>query len=188
MRRGLCVAAAAALLLTLSGPAVAEIDVLRRAPELIQAVDANDVDRVRTLLLSGTPPNATDLNGRTPLVIAARDGHPVLVRELLRFGAQPDQTDSLGNTPLFWAADTGDTGSVRALLDGKANPNRANREGITPLMAAARGGSLPTVEALLAGGANPRLQDFTGRSALGWAEASRSRTIASRLRKAGAAD
>ncbi|MGO4129627.1 ankyrin repeat domain-containing protein [Inquilinus sp. YAF38] len=186
MRRGIC--AAAALLLTLSGPAVAEIDVLRRAPELIQAVDANDVDKVRTLLLSGTPPNATDLNGRTALVIAARDGRTALVRELLRFGAQPDLADSLGNTPLFWAADTGDAGIVRALLDGKANPNRPNREGLTPLMAAARGGSLPAVEALLAGGANPRLQDFTGRSALGWAQTSRSRSVASRLRKAGVSD
>lgn len=186
MRRGICVAAA--LLLTLSGPAVAEIDVLRRAPELIRAVDANDLDRVRTLLLSGTPPNATDAGGRTPLVIAARDGRTAMVRELLRFGAPPDQADSLGNTPLFWAADTGDAGIVRALLDGKANPNRANRQGITPLMAAARGGSLPTVEALLAGGANARQRDFTGRSALGWAETSRSRSVAARLRKAGVSD
>lgn len=188
MKRGTRIAAAAALLLILSGPAVAEIDVLRRAPELIQAVDANDVDKVRTLLLSGTSPNATDLNGRTALVIAARDGRAPLVRELLRFGAQPDQTDSVGNTPLFWAADTGDADVVRALLDGKANPNRANRQGITPLMAAARDGNLPAVEALLAGKANPQLRDFTGRSALGWAETSRSRSVAARLRKAGLSD
>jgi len=110
------------------------------------------------------------------------------VRELLRFGAAPDQPDSLGNTPLFWAADTGDAGIVHALLDGKANPNRPNRQGITPLMAAARTGSLPSVEALLAGRAKVDQRDFTGRSALGWAQDRRARAVIERLRKAGATD
>jgi ankyrin repeat protein len=55
-------------------------------------------------------------------------------------------------------------------------------------MAAARDGNLPAVEALLAGKANPQLRDFTGRSALGWAETSRSRLVAARLRKAGLSD
>ncbi|MCY3661051.1 MAG: ankyrin repeat domain-containing protein [Caldilineaceae bacterium] len=77
--------------------------------ELFAAVDANDVEKVRQLLVAGADPNVRTLNNdQTPLHIAANgrgDGHVEIIRLLLAAGADPNvRTLNNGRTPLHNAA------------------------------------------------------------------------------------
>lgn len=165
-------------------PAEAQISLLQ-APALIQSIEANDIEEVRSLLVRGSNPNMTFSS--VPALITAVDvGNPNIVALMLEFGAWTHPSDDLGNTPLLLAADLGRDRSAQILLDAGADPNSANRQGITPLMAAVRSGHLLIVETLLAAGADPNATDYTGRTVLGWAEGVRVRGIRDRLVAAGA--
>ena len=88
--------------------------------ELFMAVDANDVEKVRQLLVAGTDPNAHTLNvDQTPLHIAANgrgDGHVEIIRLLLAAGAKVDAASEDGHTPLSVALMKGDLEIVQQLL------------------------------------------------------------------------
>ena len=60
-----------------------------------------------------------------------------------------------------------------------------NRQGITPLMVAASQGSLESLQLLLAKGCDTTRRDYTGRTALMWAEWSRKNRIVRALKHAG---
>ena len=165
-------------------PAEAQISLLQ-APALIQSIEANDIEGVRSLLVRGSNPNMT--YSRVPALITAVDvGNPNIVALMLEFGAWTHTSDELGNTALLLAADLGRDRSAQILMDAGADPNTANRQGITPLMAAVRGGHMSIVEMLLTAGADPNATDYTGRTVLGWAEGVRVRGIRDRLVDAGA--
>ena len=53
------------------------------------------------------PNRADDLLGRTPLHVAAREGHTEVVRHLIEAGAQQLLGDGYGNTPLTLAEQYG---------------------------------------------------------------------------------
>ena len=53
------------------------------------------------------PNRADDLLGRTPLHVAAREGHKEVVRLLIEGGAQQHLRDEYGNTPLTLAEQYG---------------------------------------------------------------------------------
>ena len=165
-------------------PAFAQISLLE-APPLIQSIEADDVEEVRSLLVRGSNPNMT-YSSVPALNSAVEAGGPDIVALLVEFGAWTHTTDSLGNTALLIAADLGRDQSAQILVDAGSDPNAANRQGITPLMAAVRKGHLPIVDMLLAAGANPNAVDYTGRTVLGWAEGVRVRGIRDRLVAAGA--
>ena len=61
----------------------------------------------------------TDLEGRTPLIWAAKNGCESIMRLLLEnAGANPDTKDTVdGRTPLSWAAGYGREGAVKLLLE-----------------------------------------------------------------------
>jgi ankyrin repeat protein len=82
---------------------------------LFDAVAAGDLARVEALLASGADPNPFDAEGRTPLILAAGNGHEDLVRTLLAGGADPILTDRMGESALTRAAAHGH-GRVAALL------------------------------------------------------------------------
>jgi hypothetical protein len=65
----------------------------------------------------GADANATDALGRTPLFVAACQGHTQTVLSLvLDFDADVDTADENGRTPVFAAAANGHTQTVLALL------------------------------------------------------------------------
>lgn len=167
-----------------NGPAHAQIS-LFQPPPLIQSIQNNDLEEVRSLLVRGTNPNSTFSNVPA-LNTAVELGNPDIVALMLEFGAWTHTTDDLGNTALLIPADLGRDRSAQLLLDAGSDANVVNRQGITPLMAAVRSGHLPIVELLLAAGADPNATDYTGRSVLGWAEGVRIRGIRDRLLAAGA--
>jgi len=82
---------------------------------LFDAVEAGDLARVQVLLDSGTDPNPFDVEGRTPLMVAAQSGREDLVQCLLAGGADPSLTDRIGETALGKAAAHGHA-RIAALL------------------------------------------------------------------------
>jgi ankyrin repeat protein len=60
-------------------------------------------DAVRRLLARGAKVNATDEEGRTALMHAARNGSRASVETLLQKGADPNAMDNAGRTALTYA-------------------------------------------------------------------------------------
>ncbi|HZA50098.1 MAG TPA: ankyrin repeat domain-containing protein [Myxococcaceae bacterium] len=82
---------------------------------LIEAVQANDLEKVKSLLRSGTDPNELGPGGTTPLIEAARAGRLELCRVLLDRGAEPTWKDEMHESALLKAAAAGHQ-AVCALL------------------------------------------------------------------------
>ena len=183
--KGLAAGCAGLLLaLALSLPALAEIELFGGNP-LLEAIKANDPQRVETAITNGEKVNVQDFDGRSPLIYATLVGNLDIIDILTKRSAQVNHQDKLGNTALFYAANRGDVDIGEALIEAGAKKDIDNRQGITPLMIAAKLGNLDVLQLLLAKGANPNLRDFTGRSALMWAEWNRKSTVVRVLRKAG---
>jgi hypothetical protein len=96
------------------------------------------------------------IDGRAPLFVAAKNGHPGVVRFLAtELGADVNHADKCGCTPLFGAAQNGHLDVVRLLVkDFGADVNQATFCGITTLIAATIRKHEEVVTWLLKNGAN----------------------------------
>jgi uncharacterized protein len=92
---------------------------------------------------------ATDHNGRTPLILAAYKSHVEVVRWLLDRGVGMNHRDSKGGTALWYASREGHTRVVRLLVERGADPTIATTWGATPLIRASSEGHLEVVGLLL---------------------------------------
>ena len=101
--------------------------------------------------------------GRTPLHLAALEGHLDMVRLLLAEGAAVDALDVMRRTPLYLAAERGHVDVVLALLEEGADANaRESERGYRPLHIAVERGHLGIFYELLGGGAGETLTDVEG--------------------------
>ena len=95
-----------------------------RTPEtdaLFRAVRAGSADTVKALLVSpNVDVNATDEQGNTPLIEAARLGHDDIVRALLIARADPKLKNNDGKTALMLASEGGHDDTVKALTEAGA--------------------------------------------------------------------
>ena len=66
---------------------------VRPARDIFAATKDGDLDRIKTLIASGTSPNQTDSRGRTPLLWAAFIGHESIARALIDAGAHVSVQD-----------------------------------------------------------------------------------------------
>lgn len=83
-----------------------------------------------TYVENGIPPNLTNHDGNTLLMLAAYAGHAELVRELLKKGADVDRPNDRGQTPLAGAVFKLHDDVVKALLEGGADPNKGTPSAI----------------------------------------------------------
>ena len=125
--------------------------------------DRASVADVRACLDAGESVTARDLDGRTPLHLAATRDDPAIITLLISAGARPDVT-AKGLTPLCLAAWDGRSAPVvRALLEGGSQVDEvcAAEQGSgrfigpwTPLCVAVAWNTVEVVQALLDAGAS----------------------------------
>lgn len=133
---------------------------------LLAALSSRDYTRAFELVSGGADPNAADVNGRTPLMIAGRSGRSDLVAALIDAGADVNAANNNGGTPLMFSAIAGDPATVSLLLEHGARVQAVGNMGWTALMVAAVKGHPHVIHMLLEGGADPNHPDVYGWTAL----------------------
>ena len=122
------------------------------------AVAGDDYVAVAGQIRSGADPNSRDPEGRTPLMVAAREsGNVAIIEALIAAGANAHSRDSDGFTPLHFASsENPNPDIVRALLAAGSDISARSNHGLTPLMVAASENPHTRIhELLLRQGANP---------------------------------
>src|SRR5712692_5288328 len=128
---------------------------------------AGDAGKARLLVSRGAAVNVKSDEGRTPLMVAARQpGAAPVVKLLLEKGADVNDKDIQGATALTVAAVAGDLETLKLLIASGAEVNARTSGGGTALMAAARLGCLACVELLVARGADVKAATKRGVTAL----------------------
>jgi quinoprotein dehydrogenase-associated probable ABC transporter substrate-binding protein len=122
--------------------------------ELLDAVVADDIDRVRYLLAHGALADATDGDGFTALINATRFGFAGVAAYLADHKADVNLPDLNHWTPLMWAS-WGDRPDIAAVLIHRgAKIDAVDSDGLTPLAIASQNGKIKAAEALVAAGAD----------------------------------
>lgn len=135
---------------------------------LMNAVEANDVARVRALIEQGHDVDALTSSGDAPLVIAAYKGYDEIVRLLLEAGASTDAVDpGMKATALHAAAYAGRTGAARLLIQHGIDIDRQGPyNGYTALHDAIWQNNIDTARVIVDGGADLTLKSHEGETPL----------------------
>jgi ankyrin repeat protein len=115
----------------------------------------NDVLEVKQSLESGTDIEATAIDGRTALMIAASKGNHKVVELLLDMGANIDATSNKGWTTLMNAVKYNDRGTLDLLLSRGADVNHLSPDHSTALTEAAQRNLTGIMKSLLQCHADP---------------------------------
>ena len=103
-------------------------------PDIWEALESQDLQRVRRSLEAGADANQLDeLLGVSPLSMAAMTGNVELAEVLLEGGADVDVRNNDGSTPLLGAAFLGRVEMLELLLERGADPGARNANGDTVL-------------------------------------------------------
>jgi quinoprotein dehydrogenase-associated probable ABC transporter substrate-binding protein len=122
--------------------------------ELSNAVNANDVDRVKFLVEKGADVNKPDPQGWTPLQNAARQRKDGMIKALTELGADVNRPDASGMTPLIAAAMRDHVPSIKMLIEKGANIEQPGTQGFRPLALAIAENKYESAKALMEAGAD----------------------------------
>ena len=149
-------------------------DLLRHETLLGWAVSCGHESVVYVLLSkSNIDLNRENSVGRTPLLLAAKNGLEKMTSLLLSKGANPDSRDDCGRTPLLYAAQIGHKEIVDLLLSKGANPDSRDICDRTPLSYAATKGREEIVDLLLSRHVDTNSTDWHGWTPLSFAVSNR---------------
>ncbi|KAG7257508.1 hypothetical protein CRUP_018353 [Coryphaenoides rupestris] len=119
--------------------------------------------RSQTLIQNGGEIDCVDKDGNTPLHIAARYGHELLINTLITGGADCTRRGVHGMFPLHMAALNAHSECCRKLLSSGFQIDTPDSLGRTCLHASAAGGSVDCVRLVLSGGGDHTRRDTCGR-------------------------
>jgi quinoprotein dehydrogenase-associated probable ABC transporter substrate-binding protein len=122
--------------------------------ELLDAVVADDIDRVHYLLAHGARADAADGEGFTALINATRFGFSDVAAYLADHRADVNLGDRNHWTPLMWASWGDKPDIVATLIRHGAEIDAVEDGGLTPLAIASQNAKLKAAEALVAAGAD----------------------------------
>lgn len=101
---------------------------------LMTALRAGNVEKTEMLLAAGANPNDTDLDGLTPMHMAAEGGAPVeVITMLVKRGGNINAQSAAGLTPLMIACDRADVERVKVLLANGCRTDLKDKDGATAL-------------------------------------------------------
>jgi ankyrin repeat protein len=113
---------------------------------LLAAIGADNIDAVKSLVISGVDLHRKDLTGRTPLLWAISGGNVHVVKALLEAGADANINDDYHDTPLLYAVRRGDIEVIKLLLAWGAKPLKDAKRLQEALTEASRRGDDATVK------------------------------------------
>ena len=117
--------------------------------QLITAAERGDTKSTLRLLADGSPINARDSRGRTPIMAATHGCHTGTVKALIDAGADIHIQDDLLDNPFLYAGAEGLLEILKLLIAAGANTKLTNRYGGTALIPAAERGHVEVVRELL---------------------------------------
>ncbi|MBX7220073.1 MAG: ankyrin repeat domain-containing protein [Blastocatellia bacterium] len=133
--------------------------VMAAASPLVPELPSNSVPKplerlkiVIELLDHGADPNASNENGRTPVMFAAANGNLELVQYLIEHEANPHRVTKGGTTALMYAIDSGNLTLVKYLLSRNCSI-KPSQSSVSPLFAATQSDEMMIL--LLDHGADP---------------------------------
>jgi ankyrin repeat protein len=100
--------------------------------EFVNAIEGNDIARVKDLIARGADVNAKGKDGQSYLHEAASKGHVEIVKLLIEKGADINARNKYGNSALHYAAFE-NIEIVKILIEKGANVNVEDNAGKTPL-------------------------------------------------------
>ncbi len=126
------------------------------------------LEEVAECLAEGADPNAVSIHGATPLFLAARAGHTLVVELLLRAGADLNRTNEKGETPLCEAVGSDWIDVIALLLAAGANPNISRGPWGPPVAHAGMRNRRDIVQMLMDAGADPEVRGHQNMAAAEW--------------------
>ncbi len=122
--------------------------------QLLRAAAGGRIGEIRQLLDAGVGIDATDGEGKTPLIYAIREGEHAAAELLLDRGANPKHLTLSRISVLSHAARVGDVAIAERLVSMGADVSQKTRSGGTPLLYAASAQEFPMVRFLVEHGAD----------------------------------
>ena len=107
--------------------------------ELFEAVNADNVDKLKSLLRAGSDINTIGPGGQTPLMAATLGGKIEIVKFLLKNNADHTIPEKDGYTPMHGAAFQGRATIAKILIKYGLNPRDKHKDGYEPIHRAAWG-------------------------------------------------
>ncbi len=150
------------MLITSGAKVDVQEDLLRNTPLHVAVENQPPREAIDVLIAAGADVNASNKDGVTPLMLAARAGSAAAVDALLSHQAVTDAEDLKGRPVISYAADGGNDDIVKQIFQtgGRNIIRTADKGGL--LLAAATGGSMALTEILLAEGVDINVRDEEG--------------------------